>query len=90
MNADTLLTKLNDLLNQATHERSHYYVAGTILDCVAYILDHLSSEAEVRERERAAFVKCVTWMTEAGWLAYPADILVDAEAEALLRYGGEA
>jgi hypothetical protein len=78
--AGELTAKLVDLLKQATTERSHYYVASVVRECIAYLA---VVEADARERERKAFVAGSNWGTreaKVGWSR------IEAEVEATRRY----
>ena len=80
----TAIEELEKLASEIDNEWDSDYNAH---DAAARIRDLLPRlRAEVRDGKREAFVACIHWMTEAGWLAYPADVLVDAKAEIKRRY----
>jgi hypothetical protein len=44
------------------------------------------TEADARERCRASWIVCLSWLTQEGWIAYPGEVLDDLKAEAARRY----
>lgn len=90
MNLREKLEKLAIDLRRLQKNDAVHYVAQEAYGAVALSLESLlavrDGEAEVRERERAAFVAGATW----GDTRHHFWVTAELEAEALRRYGGEA